>query len=173
MWILTTHTHTHCSSAVLFPKINLRVRLDLVCSSGGRLCQCLLAQCVQWVAVFKSRKFWPCLYKFLQFHPAVWVDLTWWTCFYMILTLLLLLSVFVTMGTRLERTEVTLCGSNMEFAHRVLLSWEFHMVCTSFRQGHGVVVFFFPPFVVLLLHNICQFNIYILFFFLIKFISNI
>lgn len=56
----------------------------------------------------------------------------------MILTLELLHSVFVTMGTRLERTEVTLCGSNTELIHRVLPSWEFHMVSTSSHQGHGV-----------------------------------
>lgn len=38
----------------------------------------------------------------------------------MILTLELLHGVFVAMGTRLERTEVTLCGSNTELIHRVL-----------------------------------------------------
>ncbi len=56
----------------------------------------------------------------------------------MISTLELLHRVFVTMGTRLERTEVTLCGSNTELIHGLLPSWELHMVSTSSHQGHGV-----------------------------------
>lgn len=66
------------------------------------------------------------------------VDQIKWTCFDMILISELLLGVSVTMGTRLERTEVTLCGSNTELIHRVFPSWEFHMVSSSSHQGHAV-----------------------------------
>lgn len=58
-------------------------------------------------------------------------DLTLWTCLDMSSTLELPPSLFVTMGTRLERTQVTLCASNTQLIHRVSPSWEFHTAATS------------------------------------------
>lgn len=50
------------------------------------------------------------------------VMLTRWTRADTALILKLLLSAFVATGIRLERTEVTLCGSNTELIHRILPS---------------------------------------------------
>lgn len=109
---------------------------------------CLLPLSVLWVSK-TTRDSYKAFFSFfflklLQFQLAVLVDLTYWTCFDTILTLELLLSTFVTMGTRLERTQVTLCGSNTELIHRVLPSWEFHMAPTSSHQGHDIFFFFQP-----------------------------
>lgn len=150
-----THIHTHQPSAV-FPKINLGVRLfesqwvwfTIQITHRVSSSMCLLPLSVLWVSK-TTRDSYKAFFSFfflklLQFQLAVLVDLTYWTCFDTILTLELLLSTFVTMGTRLERTQVTLCGSNTELIHRVLPSWEFHMAPTSSHQGHDIFFFSQP-----------------------------
>lgn len=72
-------------------------------------------------------------FKLLQLLLAMLVDLD------VILILELLLGVFVTMGTRLLRTEVTLCGSNTELIHRVFSFLRVpHGLHKLSHQGHGV-----------------------------------
>lgn len=72
-----------------------------------------------------------------------WCDIVWFFL-NVILTLDLLLSLFVTVGTRLERTQLSLCGSNTELIHRPLPSQKFHMA--SRRRSP---CFFFPFFTLL------------------------
>lgn len=74
------------------------------------------------------------------------VCVTQWTCFDTILALKQPLSASVTMGPRLERTQVTLCGSNTELIHSALPPWEFHMATASSRRSvfslHTILLFF-------------------------------
>lgn len=97
-------------------------------------CQCLLPLSALWVSkniLSVHVQFFFSFFKSLQFHLAVLRGLTLWTCLDMSLTLELPPSLFVTMGTRLERTQVTLCASNTQLIHRVSPSWEFHAAATS------------------------------------------
>ena len=109
-----THTHTHTlhSCAFLFPKINLGARLDYVCNSDHILHYIMDVGC--------HRLFCEChtvCQSFLAAAPSGYVgrcDIvdSWWRG-------LDVRAAAVTMGTRLERTEVTLFGSNTELIHRV------------------------------------------------------
>lgn len=134
-------TQTHRSSAVLSPRINLgsetRWIRFAIHSVSFRLCQCRLVLSPRWCSKMSSpwSSFGSICFKFI----FIW--LCWWQCgLDTALIWELLPCAFVAMGTRLERTEVTLCGSNTELIHWILPSWKFHMVSAHSRQG------IFPPY---------------------------